>query len=121
MAAHAADSTLLGALLGGASAADAAAQAGISERTACRRLADPAFRAALVDAQHEQRARVVDALGAAATQAVATLVELLAPGFPPTVRHAAARSVLELGLRLHEEQELEARLAALEATQANPP
>jgi hypothetical protein len=120
MASHAADATFLAALLGGASAAEAATKAGISKRTASRRLADPAFQAALADTKREQRARAVDALGAASTQAVATLVELLDADTPPPTRHAAARSILDLGPRLREAQDLEARVAALEAAMADP-
>jgi len=99
MASHAADATFLAALLGGASAAEAATKAGISKRTASRRLADPAFQAALADTKREQRARAVDALGAASTQAVATLVELLdadpplRPATRPLVRSSTSGCV----------------------------
>ena len=47
-------------------------------------------------------------------EAADVLRALLPPGMPPAVRLGAARSLLELGVRLRESVELEARLASLE-------
>ena len=108
------DPALVVALAAGATYAEAAAQAGVSERTARRRMDDPAFRAALDDARAEVVSRAVDRLSAVATDAVDTLAALLGPGVPPPTRLGAARAVLELGSRLREEHDLAARLGALE-------
>ena len=51
---------------------------------------------------------------AAATEAVRTLLDLLKPTVPHAARLGAARSVLEIGVKLREMAELEVRLAALE-------
>jgi hypothetical protein len=47
-------------------------------------------------------------------EAVKTLVGLLNPSTPPSVRYSAGRAIVELGLRLREAVELEDRLKALE-------
>ena len=51
---------------------------------------------------------------AASMEAVKTLLELQKTPAPPAVRLGAARSVIELGTKLRETAEFEARLAALE-------
>ena len=51
---------------------------------------------------------------AVATRAVETLSALLGPKNPKQIRLAAARAVLEHALRLRENCDLSARLAALE-------
>jgi hypothetical protein len=56
----------------------------------------------------------------AATEAVKTLLELLKGHSPAAVRLGAARSVLEIGLKVREVAELEERLAALEEQVATP-
>jgi hypothetical protein len=58
--------------------------------------------------------RTSGALTAAATEAVRTLLELLRPPAPFAVRLGAARSVLEIGLKLREASNLEDRLSAVE-------
>ena len=50
-----------------------------------------------------------------AIRAVATLGELLEANSTPTVRLGAAKSVLDIGLRLRAEWELGDRIAAIEA------
>jgi hypothetical protein len=108
------DDRLLTALAAGHPVAAAAQLAGVSERTAYRRLADPDFRTRV----HAMRMSVLDAavgeLLGASTLAVATLRRLLKEA-PPTVQLGAAKAVLELGAALQERVELEARLTALEA------
>jgi hypothetical protein len=59
--------------------------------------------------------RTTGALTAASTEAVRSLLELLKSGTPPAVRLGAARSVLELGIKLREVADLEERMTALEA------
>jgi hypothetical protein len=51
---------------------------------------------------------------AAGAESVKTLLTLQQPTTPPAVRLGAARSVLEIGIRLREVAEFEQRLAALE-------
>jgi hypothetical protein len=58
--------------------------------------------------------RTAGTLTAAATEAVRTLLDLLKNSASPAVRLVAARSVLELGLKVREVAEMEERLAALE-------
>lgn len=56
------DGALIAALLGGASVEDAARLAGLSLRTAYRRLADPTFRDTLAEAKQARLARVVEVM-----------------------------------------------------------
>ncbi|MBI4491729.1 MAG: hypothetical protein HY690_02935 [Chloroflexi bacterium] len=111
---HSADSALVVALSGGQTLQSAAKQAGVSERTVRRRLADPAFRSQLAAAQAATLASAVAALGAASGEAVTALRGLLASG-PPATRLGAAKAILELGVRLRESENLERRVAELEA------
>jgi hypothetical protein len=112
---RAADDKLLLTLACGATAEAAARQAGVSERTVYNRLADPAHRGRLQAVRADVLARAAGALTAAATEAVRTLLDLQKPSVPPATRLGAARAVLELGLRVREAVDLEARIAALEA------
>jgi hypothetical protein len=108
------DGALIAALLGGASVEDAARLAGLSRRTAFRRLDDPTFRQALAEAKRARLARVVEVIAAGSLLAVNTLIELLGPETPPSVRHASAKSILELDERRRQQVEVEDRLAAIE-------
>jgi hypothetical protein len=109
-----ADHQLLAALACGATVESAARQAGVSESTAYRRLADPAFGRQLQATRADMIQRTAGALTAAATEAVRTLLELQKAVAPPAVRLGAARSVLEIGIKLREAADLEERLSALE-------
>jgi hypothetical protein len=109
-----ADDALLLALACGASVDQAARQCGLSSRTAYRRLADPACRRKLQEMRADMVQRTAGALTAASTEAVRALLGLLKEVTPAAVRLGAARSVLELGLKLREAAELEERLTALE-------
>ncbi len=113
-----ADDVLIAALAGGQPVEQAAAAAGVSPRTAWRRLQDPDFRQRLDDARQQTVQAAVDTLTRASTAAAMTLATLLKPEQRATVRLAAARAILELGGRMREAGELEARLAALEAAVA---
>ena len=110
------DSTLIAALAGGATLRDAAAVAGVSESTVHRRLDDPDFRCRVTDARGEMLSRAVGQLADASTEAVATLRALL-NAEAETVRLNSAKAILELGAKLRE-AELERRIAALEALEA---
>lgn len=115
------DDVLLLHLACGATAEAAAQKAGRSQRTVFRRLADPDFQRRLRELRADMLQRTAGMLTAAALEAVKTMVALLATNVPSAVRLAAARSVLELGLKVREAQELDERIAALEAQLAAPP
>jgi hypothetical protein len=107
------DDALLLALAAGRPVRDAAGSAGLGERTARRRLADPDFRRRVVEARGEMVARALGKMADGMAEAADTLRQLLrAEG--ESVRLGAARSILELGNKLRESVELEQRLAALE-------
>ena len=113
-----AEDALLLTLACGASVDQAARQCGLSTRTVYRRLADSAFRQQLQALRADLVQRTAGALTAAATEAVRTLLELQKPSAPPAVRLGAARSVLEIGMKVREVADLEERLAALEESLA---
>ena len=115
-----ADDALLLALACGATVENAARQAGVSLRTAHRRMADESFRQRLQALRDDMVQRASGAMTAASHEAVRTLLELLKPSMPPAVRLGAARSVLEIGMKVRENAVLEERLAALEARLAGP-
>jgi hypothetical protein len=107
------DELLLGALAAGSPVDQAAETAGISVRTAYRRLADPGFARRLAQARDELISSALGELVACASEAVATLRALL-QAKDERVRLGAARSTLEQLLRLRETLTLSQRLAALE-------
>ena len=92
---------------------DAARAAGVSTRTAYRRLADPGFKSRLTEARDELISAALSELVQSASEAVATLRALLGAS-DERVRLGAARSTLEQLLRLRETLALNQRLAALE-------
>jgi hypothetical protein len=107
------DAALLLALASGRTVRAAARAAGIGERTATRRLADPAFRRRV----SELRAEMVErALGRAAwgMRAAADTLRQLLRAEKESVRLGAARALLELTVKLRESVELEQRLRAVE-------
>ena len=109
------DELLLGALAAGSSVEDAARTADVSTRTAYRRLADPTFAGRLAQARDELISAALGELVECASEAVATLRELLSAS-DERVRLGAAKSTLEQLLRLRETLTLSQRLAALERT-----
>jgi hypothetical protein len=113
-----ADEALLRGLACGATVDSAARAAGISARTAHRRLKEEAFQKKLQDVRAEMVQRTAGMLTGSGLEAGKTLVSLLDSTVPPTVRHGAARTILELGLKLRENAEMEERIAALEARAA---
>ena len=108
------DAALVLALAGGHTVRDAARLAGVGERTASRRVADATFRRWVVNLRSDMVARGAGHLADGMAEAAATMRSLLKSP-TETVRLAAARAVLELGNRLHEAAELEARVRELEA------
>jgi hypothetical protein len=107
--------TLVLALACGATVEAAARQCQLSESTVYRRLRDPKFKARVQDARGEMVRRSAGMLTAAAGESVRTLLALQKESITPAVRLGAARAVLELGIKVRELADLEARLAALEA------
>ena len=108
-----ADAAQVAALAGGATVQDAADTAGVGVATARRRLKEPAFRRQLDDARAEMIATAVARLSSAATDAAETLRALLKSDMD-FAKLAAARSILELGAKLREHENLSDRVRALE-------
>jgi transposase len=107
------DAAFIAARAAGASVAAAARAAGVSERTAYRWLEDGDIRTRLDAARAEIVARAVDKLSAASVEAADTLRRLLYSDMD-FARLAAARTILELGAKLREQQDLVSRIEALE-------
>lgn len=101
------------ALASGQSIRDAAAAAGLAERTATRRVADPAFRQRVAGLRSDMLARAAGQIAEGMVQAVTTLRQLLSAK-SESVRLAAARSILEIGPKLHESVNLDERLREVE-------
>ena len=104
---------LVVALARGDTVAAAATAAGVSEATVYRRLREPEFRKRVDEARAEIVAQAVARLSAASTEAVDALRGLLSSP-QDFARLAAARSILELGAKLREHEDLAARVRALE-------
>jgi hypothetical protein len=115
------DETAVLALACGATVEKAAQQAKLGKRTLYRRLTHPAFRRRVQAARAEMLQRSAGTATAATPAALKTLLELLAGSTRDAVRLGAARSVLDVALKLREVTDLEERLAALEQQVAAPP
>ena len=89
-------------------------RAAVGKRTVYRRLEDPAFTRRLKQLRADMVQRTAGSLTAASGESVRTLLELQKPSAPPAVRLGAARSVLEIGIKMREAADLEDRLSALE-------
>src|SRR5262249_16669357 len=109
-----ADEALAVALARGLTIAAAAEAAGISERTARRRLKDAAFRARVKQLRGEMVERTVGALSDASGKAVRTLSRLLGPSTRAGVRRSAAATILGELVKLKGVLDLEERVAELE-------
>jgi hypothetical protein len=104
---------LLSSLAAGLPIEQAAKTAGISERTAYRRLQEPRFQQQLAAVRDELISVALGELAGCASHAVATLNALLDAG-EERIRLQAARTLLEQLLRLREAITLEQRVATLE-------
>jgi hypothetical protein len=109
------DHTLVLALACGSTVENAARQAEVCEATVYRRLQDPAFQAKIDVVRNELFARARHMLTAGSVEAVKTLVDLQGKNQPASVRHSAARTLLEFGVKFRESAELFERVAAIEA------
>jgi hypothetical protein len=114
------DGELIAALAAGATQAEAARQAGVSERTVRRRLLEPSFAAALAQARRETVRALTAELEAQALRAIETLCQLMHSTQPPQVRLGAARTLLDQVVRYHNAVDFEDRLAELEALISHP-
>ena len=95
----------------------AAKAAGVGERTLYRWLEEADFAAAYQSARRDAVGQAIGRLQQASSSAVTVLMALmLDKPIPASTRFAAARSIIELSLRAVELEDIEARLAALEAT-----
>ncbi len=108
------DTELALALACGAYPEGAALKAGLSRRTAYRRLADPAFRARVDELRAEMVRRAAGMLTAAGLASVKTFTTLQESAASEAVRLGAARAVIELGCKLRQDAELLERVAAVE-------
>ena len=89
------DDQLFKALVHGSHVASAAEVAGVSQRTAYRRLADPGFRGRLEEARQGLRETILAKLADAGEAAVSTLWELMETAEDESVRLRAAKTVLD--------------------------
>lgn len=108
-----ADELLAAALAAGRTVRDAAGAAGVSERTAYRRLSDPVFTqhvAALRDEMVRAAAgRLADGMAAAAD-----ILRALLADADPHIRHKAAVKLIELGVKVAELADIQRRVEDLE-------
>jgi hypothetical protein len=111
---RAVDDVLCMTLACGATLEVAAQKAGVSKSTVQRRMQDPQFRTQLKEVRSDMVERAAGTLTAAATEAIRTLLALQQTTIPHAVRLGAARSILEIGIKMREVADLEERLTALE-------
>lgn len=105
------------ALAQGQTTSQAATAAGVSSRTVRRWLEDPDFRQGVADSRTELLQLAVGRLAAAATKAVDTLIDAL-DSDRDMARVQAAKVLLDATLALRESLDLEQRIAAIEAADA---
>jgi hypothetical protein len=104
----------------GASVAQAAQQAGISKRTAFRRIKEPGFQTRVETAKSELVAQAVGRLSGTGLKAAQTIDSLL-DNRNPRIRLAASRAVLEFMFRGSELDTLRRRVEAIEANFGKAP
>jgi hypothetical protein len=107
------DSILATAISSGASTAEAAEKAGVSQRTAQRRIADPAFQQQVAQLRSKLMSRALDKMAENMTRAADAIARLI-DAENPAISLRAARSILTLSLRLHDALDLHERITALE-------
>ena len=108
---------LVTALAAGTTVAEAAQRAGISERTAYRRLAEPHTKQQIQDVRAVLFTRAGGRLADVMDAAVATLVQNLSYA-PPSVQVRVPVALLEQALKLRTSEELAQPVAALEVVVA---
>ncbi len=108
------DELLITALACGGTVESAAQHARVSERSVYRRLSDPDFQQKLKDFQVDLVKRCSGLLTAASIEAVKTLLSLMERNVAASARLGAARTVIEIGVKMRELVVLEERLCAIE-------
>ncbi len=103
------------AVASGSTVKAAAESCNCSERQGYRISAMPEFKSRVADIRSEMTSQAVGELSAAASEAVATIRELLASTNEPSVRLNAAKAILNALGPLSELGELRERLSVLEA------
>ena len=103
------------AIAAGATVRAAADELGIAERTAYRQSGSPEFKCRVSAIRAELTFAAVGSLAAGASEAVATIRELLTAENEPAIRLNAAKAILTQLGPLSELGELRQRLEALEA------
>ena len=101
-------------LAAGLTVRDAAAELGIGEKTAHRRLADPAFRQRIAELRREMTARAIGQLADGMTHAVDEL-RRLATSANEGIRLRACIALLNHGLQAAALADLEERIQAIES------
>ena len=109
-----ADEPLAVALAAGRTIREAAEAAGVGERTATRRAAEPEFRRRVAALRGAMVQAALGRLSDGLTEAADALRKLLRAK-RESVRLGAARAIHELACKLRESVDLEERIAALEA------
>ncbi|CAN5734390.1 hypothetical protein BH23CHL2_BH23CHL2_15880 [soil metagenome] len=99
----------------GLAVSDAADEAGVSTRTAFRRLEDGSFRDEVRQQRTQFLDQVIGGLAGASLEAVNTLVELL-EAESEMARLGAARCILDNALKFREQGEIVGRIEDLEQT-----
>ncbi len=107
------DGRLALALAAGASIREAADEAGMSHRTAYRRLTAPKFRLTVQSARDQMFEGALGLLAAISVKAVQALERLL-NSESLNVQLGAARAILGIGQQLSERVDVDSRLRALE-------
>jgi hypothetical protein len=113
----AADAALIVHLASGVSPAGAAKLAGVSEATCYRRLADPAFRQRVEAARSSFWERALGILSKGAAES-ATVLRRLLRSDDGRLKLQAAKVLLDQGIKVRDQVDIEQRLAALEAEEA---
>lgn len=114
-----ADDLLAAALAAGKTIKDAAAEAGIGERTARRRMESPEFQARIAELRNEMVQAAARTLAAKMGRAAEVLGNLLDDP-DPARRMKAAVHLLRLGIQCTEVADLAQRLVDLETELARP-
>ncbi|MFP4477721.1 MAG: hypothetical protein ACLFOY_19345 [Desulfatibacillaceae bacterium] len=112
------------ALLTAPSIRDAATVAGVGERTLWRWLQEEDFQAAYREARNLALRAAIGRVQSLLAEALGTLGAVMADvEAPASARVSAAKTVLDVGLRAHEQESLEARIQALETalSEQKPP
>lgn len=108
-----ADSALIAVLASGATVKDAAKQVGVGERTVRRRLENGDFRRRVAEARGMVLERAAGRLADATVEAAETLRSLLSSD-SDSVRHSAAKTLLEQAVKGTELLDLASRIEQLE-------